>query len=93
MENQVEVKIPEPRDIWKRGLVMLLFAIGFAAGQTLLNVLALFQFVWLLLKREPNQHVARFGLSLSKWLGEAAQYLTCATEDKPFPWRAWPQSA
>ena len=33
---------------------------------------------------------ARFGNSLSAWLGEVGRFLTCATDDKPFPWRLWP---
>jgi hypothetical protein len=93
MENPNQVIAVETRDIWKRGLLMLLLAIAFAVAQTVLNALAVLQFFWLLLKHEPNQHVARFGGSLSKWLGETALFLTCTTEDKPFPWRAWPQNS
>ena len=46
------------RDVWIRGLFMLLFMIGFAVGQWLLNLLALVQFVWLLFAREPNHFIA-----------------------------------
>ena len=90
MENQVQIKDVEPRPVWKRGLLMLLFVIAFGLAQMLLNALAIVQFVWLLVKREPNQPVAGFGMSLSKWLADVAQFLTCATDEKPFPWRPWP---
>ena len=87
MENQVQIKDVEPRPVWKRGLLMLLFVIAFGLAQMLLNALAIVQFVWLLVKREPNQPVAGFGMSLSKWLADVAQFLTCATDERPFPWR------
>ena len=93
MENQVQIKDVEPRPIWKRGLLMLLFVIAFGLAQMLLNALAIVQFVWLLVKREPNQPVAGFGMSLSKWLADVAQFLTCATDERPFPWRPWPQAS
>ena len=92
MENQVQIKDVEPRPVWKRGLLMLLFVIAFGLAQMLLNALAIVQFVWLLVKREPNQPVAGFGMSLSKWLADVAQFLTCATDEKPFPWRPWPKA-
>ena len=92
----METKAPDAaqttRDVWMRGLFMLLFMIGFTVGQWLLNLLAIVQFVWLLVAREPNQFIARFGNALSIWLAEIGRFLTCATEDKPFPWRAPPDT-
>jgi len=93
MENESQVKVIESRDAWKRGLFMLLFIIAFWGGQIVLNTLALVQFLWLLFTHESNQRLARFGLSLSKWLGEVAQFLSCTTDEKPFPWQDWPQSS
>jgi hypothetical protein len=68
-----------------RGLFMLLFMIGFAVGQWLLNLLAVVQFVWLLLAREPNQFIASFGNSLSIWLAEIGRFLICSTDGKAAP--------
>jgi hypothetical protein len=93
----METKAPEDRPsmsaIWIRGLFMFLFMIGFAIGQGLLNLLAVVQFVWLLVAREPNQLLARFGNTLSIWLAEIGRFLSCATDDKPFPWRPWPEAS
>ncbi len=80
----------EPREVWKRGLFMLLFVIAFGVGQTILNVLALVQFLWLLFTREPNNPLVRFGNSLAIWLADVARFQTCATDQKPFPFRPWP---
>ncbi len=76
---------------WKRGLVMLVFMVAFGIGQSILVLVSLVQFVWLLAKQEPNRLLAEFGQSLALWLSETARFLTCATEDKPFPWKAWPR--
>ena len=68
METKAPDDKPTTRDVWMRGLFMLLFIIAFWVGQTLLNLLAVVQFIWLLVARESNQFIARFGNSLSIWL-------------------------
>ena len=93
METKQPDAKPTTRDIWMRGLYMLLFIIGFTIGQWLLNLLALVQFLWLLAAREPNQFLARFGNTLSIWLADIGRFLSCATDDKPFPWRPWPDAS
>ena len=45
---------------------------------------------WLLFTREPNSPLVRFGNSLVIWLADVARFQTCATDEKPFPWRPWP---
>lgn len=80
------------RDIWMRGLFMLLFMFAFAVGQALLNLTAVVQFIWLLVTKEPNGFLLRFGRSLSVWFAEIARFLSCATDEKPFPWKSWPDS-
>lgn len=90
MEIKVPGDKPIARAVWMRGLFMLLFMVGFGVGQSLLYLLAVVQFLWLLFAREPNQFLVRFGSSLSTWLSEVGRFLSCANDDKPFPWRPWP---
>lgn len=92
MEIEKEAQVTETREIWKRGLFMLLFAVGFSVGHLVLNLLAVVQFLWLLLAREPNQPLLRFGRSLSTWFADTARFLSCASDEKPFPWRDWPDT-
>ena len=92
MENQNPVPITELKDVWKRGLFMLFFAIAFGFGQMVLNTVAIVQFLWLLFAREPNNPLARFGNSLAIWLADVARFQTCATDERPFPWRPWPKA-
>ena len=78
--------------VWMRGLFMLLFMIAFGLGQTLLWLTGLVQFIWLLFAGESNGALAKFGISLSLWLAETARFVSCASDDKPFPWAPWPPS-
>ena len=55
METKTPYDKSSASDVWMRGLFMLLFIAGFAIGQWLLNLLAIGQFVWLLIYREPNE--------------------------------------
>src|SRR5262245_58007861 len=90
METKALEEKASTRDVWMSGLFMLLFMIAFAFVVLVFNFIAIVQFIWLLVSLERNQLVARFGTSLSAWLAEVGRFLTCATDDKPFPWRMWP---
>ena len=81
------------RQVWKRGMFMILFMIAFGIGQALLNICAIVQFLWLLFAGEPNRFLVGFGRSLAIWLAEAARFLICASEEMPFPWKSWPDGA
>jgi hypothetical protein len=61
-------------------------------GRVVLNAVAVVQFLWLLVAGVPNQLLAWFGRSLSTWLADTARFMTCAGEDKPFPWQQWPDA-
>lgn len=76
---------------WMRGVFMLVFAILFAVSETVLLVIAVIQFGWLLAYRAPQPALARFGSSLAKWLAQVARYQTAVAEERPFPWSDWPK--
>ena len=79
-------------DVWKRGLVMLAFIILLGIGQGLMQLLAVVQFLWLLFNNQPNQFLVGFGSSLAEWLAQTGRFLCCATQEKPFPWKPWPNT-
>jgi hypothetical protein len=92
METTRHEQDPASGEVWMRGLFMLLFMIAFGLGQFILNLLAVVQFLWLLFARAPNHALLRFGGSLSARFAGAARFLSCASEEKPFPWRDWPNA-
>jgi len=80
---------PKERNIWMRGLIMILFAVFIYIAQSLLGIAAIIQFLWMLISKEPNSAIAKFGVSLGNWLAHAAQFQAGATEKLPFPWSDW----
>jgi hypothetical protein len=78
--------------VWWRALYMLVLITAFGVSQSLLALIAVVQFLCLLITHEPNKPLARFGKSLSLWMAQTARFLTCAAEDKPFPWSDWPSA-
>ncbi len=84
------IKTYEPAgNIWLRGLFMVIFAVFFGLAETVLFILALVQFLWMLFAKERNEGIADFGASVGKWLGHVAEFQTGATDEKPFPWGKW----
>jgi hypothetical protein len=80
---------PATRNIWLRGLLMLLMAIAFQLAATLLCVLAVVQFV-LALVSAPNARLSQFGGSLGQYLRQIADFVNFASEKVPFPFSDWP---
>jgi Domain of unknown function (DUF4389) len=77
---------------WLTALYMIFFLFAFGIGQSVLGFVAVVQFVWLLASGGPNRTLGRFGVSLSRWFADAVRFLTCASDDKPFPWKEWPSA-
>ncbi|MDO8263451.1 MAG: DUF4389 domain-containing protein [Gallionella sp.] len=80
------------RNIWMRGLFMLLMALALHVGGTVLGVIAVIQFVIMLLNDTPNERLAKFGRSLARYFQQIVNFLSFATEDIPFPFNDWPAS-
>lgn len=91
-EDHESSSVSRSENIWMRGLVMLVFMACFGVAQSLLFFLAVVQFIWMLIKSERNGFLAQFGHSLGAWLAETAQFLSGDTDEKPFPWRSWPEA-
>ena len=79
-----------PSAVWMRGLIMLVFIVLLSVGQSLMGLLAIIQFLWLLLSGHPNPNLRSFGRSLSKWMAQVGRFQCVDTEDRPFPWAEWP---
>ncbi|MBY8975747.1 DUF4389 domain-containing protein [Rhodobacteraceae bacterium NNCM2] len=69
---------------------MLFFIFAISLAQTLLNVVAVIQFLSMLLLRETNEMLRQFGTSIGLWLRQTAAFQSGETEEKPFPWSPWP---
>jgi hypothetical protein len=81
---------PERRNIWMRGLLMVLMAMAFHLTATLLGLIALVQFVVSLVHDAPNPRLGDFGQALGRYLRQIANFLSFAEEEAPFPFSDWP---
>lgn len=78
---------------WLRALFMVLFAIIYSVTEVVFVAVVVFQFGFVLISGKPNQRLLSFGQSLSTFLYEILVYFTYNTEEKPFPFGAWPLGA
>ena len=83
----------EKRNIWMRGLLMVLMGLAYQLAGTVLMVTALVQFVFVLVSETPNLRLAAFGQSVGSFQGQVASFVSFATEVRPFPFADWPQAA
>ena len=80
------------RNIWIRGLFMLLFVLAYHVTGTVMFIVTFIQFVMMLLSDTPNPRLVSFGRSLGRYFQQIADFLTFATEEMPFPFNEWPVS-
>ncbi|MEM9715313.1 MAG: DUF4389 domain-containing protein [Pseudomonadota bacterium] len=76
--------------IWMRGLIMIVMAILFGIAETVLFIMTVIQFFWVVFSGQKNQALTDFGAALGRWLKQVADFQTMETEERPFPWAPWP---
>ena len=74
-----------------RGAFMILFFVAARCVSVLVSVIALFQFLCVLIGGKPNDNVKHFGRNLSFYAAEIIQFLSYNTDRKPWPYSKWPE--
>ncbi|WP_430462439.1 DUF4389 domain-containing protein [Thalassolituus sp. LLYu03] len=77
---------------WLRTLFIALFFLVYRVLDLVLLLLTLVQWVFRLLNGEPNQQLQAFGQSLGVYVQQIVHYLTGASDEKPYPFKDWPDS-
>lgn len=77
-------------NIWLRGVFMILFGILYSLAGTVLLVVAVLQFILVLIGSEPNTRLLTFGRSLGSYVQQIVNFQTFNIEEKPFPFNDWP---
>jgi hypothetical protein len=75
---------------WFRLIFMLLFAAVLQLASIVMWVLVITQFFFSLITGEDNQHLRRFGHSLSTYIYDVLKFLCYSSDEKPFPFADWP---
>lgn len=78
------------REVWLRGLFMLLFALIYSIAEIVIASVAVFQFLSLLITGSTNERLLGFGRSLSVFVYQVMRYLTFNSEQRPWPFGDWP---
>lgn len=78
------------RSIWLRLVFMIVLGVAFNVAELITFAVVAFQFLASLFTGHPNDHLARFGRNLARYLQQIIVYMTFATEEKPFPFSPWP---
>ena len=78
---------PVRENLLNRLVHMVIIALMISFAGTIIGVLALLQFVILLVsQKQPNERLAALGTDVGIWVAKATRYQTAASEDKPWPW-------
>ncbi len=90
MNQDPIVTTESKRNIWIRGLYMLLMALAYQIAGTLMFIVAIFQFLATLINDIPNTRLLLFGRNLGRYFQQIVYFLTFASEVVPFPFNDWP---
>jgi len=88
--NENSVTPENKRNLWMRGLFMLLMAFAFQVCGTVICIVTVIQFVMALMNDKPNDRLILFGRSMGRYLQQIVNFQTFATEEIPFPFSDWP---
>jgi len=78
------------KDTWLRFIYLVLFGIIYYLSILLTFATAIFQFLAKLFGGSSFDGLAQFGANLASYQAEMTRYLTFASDDKPFPFAAFP---
>lgn len=76
---------------WQRVLFVVLFWLIFYVAQMVVAAVAFLQCVFVLITDKPNQHLLKFGASLSKYVHDIVAFITFNSDQRPFPFMDFPK--
>ena len=75
---------------WVRLAYMVLFSVLLMAGRSVISLIVLAQFLFVLVTGKDNDNLRNLGQGLGKWVYQTILFLTFNAESKPFPFDEWP---
>jgi hypothetical protein len=92
MDDQLKENISKS-STWVRGAYMVLFVIIFHVIEVVVTAVILIQFGFLLFTASSNENLRELGKRLGFYLSQIVNFLTYATEEKPYPFGPWPKDS
>ena len=90
MDNQWKDSI-KSESFWLRSIFMVLFFIVYRIVDILVLLVAVSQWLYVLLSGDANQGLRKFANGLSLYVAQIINYLSYNSEEKPFPFSDWPE--
>lgn len=90
MEDQTKTNILNT-ETWMRLLYMIVFVLLSFVARMVIWVVAVLQFLLVLITGEGNPNLRDLGQGTSKWTYQAFLFLTFNSDEKPFPFSDWPE--
>jgi hypothetical protein len=78
------------KDTWMRFIYLVVFGVAFYLSIILTFATSIFQFLAKLFSGSSFDGLAEFGDNLAVYHGQITRYLTFVSDDKPFPFAAFP---
>lgn len=91
MSEEETVKSYKDRNVWMRGLYMVIFMVFWWVAELVTVFVVLVQFLTVLFTAKTNDRLIQFGKSLSLYQYEILLFLTYNSEAHPYPLGEWPQ--
>lgn len=90
MEQQTKTNLLN-KETWLRLLYMAVFGLLSFVARIVVWVVALLQFLLVLITGEGNSNLRDLGQGASKWTYQAYMFVTFNSDNKPFPFSDWPE--
>jgi hypothetical protein len=90
MEQQTKTYLLNS-ETWIRLLYMIVFGLLSILARIVVWIVAVLQFLLVLITGADNKNLRDLGQGASKWTYQAFLFLTFNSDDKPFPFSHWPE--
>ena len=90
MEQQTKTHLLNP-ETWIRLLYMIVFGLLSILARMVVWVVAVLQFLLVLITGTDNKNLRDLGQGAAKWTYQAFLFLTFNSNDKPYPFSDWPE--
>ncbi|MDX2349697.1 MAG: DUF4389 domain-containing protein [Porticoccus sp.] len=90
MEQQTKTNLLNI-ETWVRLLYMLVFGLLSVVARMVIWIVAILQFLLVLVTGTGNDNLRDLGQGTSKWVYQTFLFLTFNSDDKPFPFSDWPE--
>ena len=97
-EREIEVVISEEGEVDEDPILLrlvyaILFYFVYGISRFVIGIVAIVQFLHILLTEEYQEDLLRFSRSLTRYVSQIVGYLTWVSNTKPFPFTDWPSDA